>query len=186
MENQNESRNLDLEQSFPVEKSTRPSKARTGNNKSWEEFCKNSPNMTDEERQREFVKHVVGNPFAKKVIGKGGPDKNATYIGILATIFGMLGIHDLNCGNIRNGILKLIFTCFGITSIISFCWTMADLINLGNGTYKAANGIPLGKAPWCKIVALVEILIFAAIILGIIYVLSQFIVATAFYMTRPQ
>lgn len=108
------------------------------------------------------------------------PDKNATYIGLLATFCGFLGVHDLNCGNMRNGVLKLIFSCLGFTSIISFFWTISDLIKLGNGTYKAANGIELGKAPWCKIVALIELILFAATLAVAIYFVSIFIMGAAF------
>jgi|GEM_PF-4896355 len=147
----------DLNQTFPIERKKR--------HETWEEFCEDSKNLSQEERQDAFRQQVLGNPLAKKIIGEGGPDKNASYIGFLAAVFGVLGIHDLNCGNIRNGVLKLIFTCTGCLSIISFVWTFLDLFKLGEGSYKAANGIPLGSAPWCKTVAVVEAVLFATLVI---------------------
>lgn len=188
MSNQNEYRELDLNQSFPVENPKRkfgkPSNKIYGQ-KSWEEFCKNSPNMTDEERQKEFVNHVVGNPFAKIVIGKGGPDKNATYIGILSTLFGFLGIHDLNCGNIKAGIIKLVFTLTGVLSFVAVILNIMDLYKLGNGTYTAKNGIEIGKAPWCKIAAVIETILLVVSLAGLFYFITQLIEATAIFATRP-
>lgn len=188
-----------MEQSFPVENSTRKSKVRSEHDnksgepsdkiydqKSWEKFCKNSSNMTDEERQQEFVKHVVGNPFAKKVIGKGGPDKNATYIGILATLFGYLGVHDLNCGNIKAGIIKLVCTLSCVLSPVAMILNIMDLYKLGNGTYTAKNGIEIGKAPWCKIVAVVETILLVASFVGIFYVVAQLTEATAIFFASQR
>jgi len=130
----------------------------------WEEFCEKTKDLPPEERQEAFKQYALGNPVARKVIGDNpSPDRNASYMGALAVFFGVFGIHDLNCGNIRNGVLKLIFTLTGPLFLVSFIWTVQDLFKFSNGTYKAANGIPIGAAPWCKIAAIVEIVLLSAL-----------------------
>lgn len=156
MSNQNEYGELDLNQSFPVENPT-----------------------------RKFGNHVVGNPFAKIVIGKGDPDKIATYIGILSALFGFLGIHDLNCGNIKAGIIKLVFSFTGVLSFVAVILNIMDLYKLGNGTYTAKNGIEIGKAPWCKIAAVIETILLVVSLAGLFYFITQLIEATAIFATRP-
>lgn len=144
MSNQNEYGELYLNQSFPVENPT-----------------------------RKFGNHVVGTPFAKIVIGKGDPDKNATFIGILSALFGFLGIHDLNCGNIKAGIIKLVFTLTGVLSFVAVILNIMDLYRLGNGTYTAKNGIEIGKAPWCKIAAVIETILLVVSLAGLFYFITQ-------------
>ncbi|MCQ2092046.1 MAG: NINE protein [Fibrobacter sp.] len=133
------------------------------------------------ERKKTSKRQVPEHPLTGKIISKeNSPDKNATYMGILAVLCGFLGIHDLNCGNIRNGVLKLIFSCFGFTIIISIIWNIIDLFKLGNGTYKAANGIEIGRAPWCKIAAVIELFLLVVSITAIILILWTFILGAAY------
>lgn len=107
------------------------------------------------------------NAIAKLIIGDGDFKRNSSYIGITAVFGGMLGLHDFICGNTRNGVLKLIFSCLGFASIFSFAWTISDLYKLGNGTYKAANGTPLEAIPWCKKAAvIITILVIVILVLG--------------------
>lgn len=86
-------------------------------------------------------------------LGKNGP-RNSSVAAVLALLLGLLGAHDFYCGNTKHGVVKLILTLTGIASIISFVWSVIDLIHLGKGTYIDGDGCPLAPVSWLKWVAL--------------------------------
>ncbi len=93
--------------------------------------------------------------------------RNSDIAAVLSIFFGILGVHDFYCGNILSGVVKIIFSCTILLSIVSVVLNILDLVSIGNGTYMDNDNLSLRAAPWAKIVAIVQI-VFTCIALCIL------------------
>lgn len=71
------------------------------------------------------------------------PQKSKVAAALLAWFLGCYGVHDFYLGYKKNGIIKIILTITIIGSLVSYIWSLVDLIKIiCNGKFDS-NGQPL-------------------------------------------
>lgn len=130
----------------------------------------NVHDFKDKSQQEKILASVASTYLLDQTDG----EKNANLVGIMAIIAGMLGVHDIYCGNQRNGILKIIFAAIPIFAPISAIWAIIDIYRIGCGSYKPQRDLPMTAAPWCKKAAFVAALVYFAVLTLILRPLVQF------------
>lgn len=94
------------------------------------------------------------------------PQKNQSAALVICFFLGVLGIHDFYANKTLHGVLKLVMTLTGVLSIVSWIWTIVNLISIIRGTYTDGYGRTLNPnaAKSTKIIVIVLLILSLAIV----------------------